>query len=90
MMSRIKTLKNFHIEKLKLITKNSELNLRSLQIQMNPHFIFNALNFIQALIIIKNTKNALLYLSNLAGIIRINLENANKEYIHLNQEVEFL
>ena len=90
MMSRIKTLKRFHIEKVKLITKNSELNLRSLQIQMNPHFIFNALNSIQALIIIKNTKNALLYLSNLAGIIRINLENASKEYIHLGKEIEFL
>ena len=87
---RITNLKKTHEERTKLIIRNSELKLRSLQLQMNPHFIFNALNSIQGFIISKSTKDALLYLGNLAGIIRTNLENASEEYIHLSSEIKFL
>lgn len=87
---RITNLKKTHDERTKLIIRNSELKLRSLQLQMNPHFIFNALNSIQRFIISKSTKDALLYLGNLAGIIRTNLENASEEYIHLSSEIKFL
>lgn len=87
---RIKRLNKQHEEKTKLVIQNSELQLRSLQIQMNPHFIFNALNAIQAFIMEKNTEDSLRYLNDLSGIIRTNLENATEEYILLSREIDFL
>lgn len=90
MRFRVKRLKKQHKEKSALITQNSELRLRSLQIQMNPHFIFNALNSVQGYIINKNTQSALVYIGNIASIIRSNLENASNEYIHLTEEIDFL
>jgi len=87
---RISNLKKIHDERTKLIIQNSELKLRSLQLQMNPHFIFNALNSIQGFILTKSTESAMLYLGNLSGIIRTNLENASEEYIHLTDEINFL
>ena len=90
MRFRVKRLKKQHEEKSALIIQNSELRLRSLQLQMNPHFIFNALNSVQGYIINKNTQNALVYIGNIASIIRSNLENASNEYIHLTEEIDFL
>lgn len=87
---RIKAIKARHEEKTRLIIQNSELQLRSLQLQMNPHFIFNALTSIQNFILTKNTEDSLIYLNNLASIIRTNLENATEEYILLSDEIEFL
>lgn len=90
MRFRIKRLNLQHEEKTKMVIRNSELQLRSLQIQMNPHFIFNALNAIQAFIMEKNTEDSLKYLNELSGIIRTNLENATEEYIFLTREIDFL
>ena len=77
-------------EKTKLQVQNSQLQLRSLQIQMNPHFMFNALSCLQNFILQKNVKDGLTYLNTLASIFRTNIENARKEYILLSKEVEFL
>jgi len=90
MRVRINRLKRFHEEKAILITRNSELKLRSLQLQMSPHFIFNALTSVQKFIMTKSPEEALIYLGNLASVIRTNLENAADEYIHLSYEIEFL
>lgn len=90
MRIRINRLNRFHEEKSALITRNSELKLRSLQLQMSPHFIFNSLTSVQKFIITQSTEEALTYLGNLASIIRTNLENATDEYIHLSSEIDFL
>ena len=90
MKIRIKWLNNQHEKNTRLVIRNSELRLRSLQLQMNPHFIFNALQPLQGFILAKNVEEGLIYISNLAGIIRSNLENASEEFIHLSVEIEFL
>jgi len=77
-------------EKNRLMRKNSELQIQSLQVQMNPHFIFNSLNSIQNFILSSNTNDAVFYLGNLGSIIRMNLENVSEEFIHLDDEVKFL
>ena len=87
---RYNTLRKRQEEKTKLLVQNSELQLRSLQIQMNPHFIFNALTSIQFLVLSKNIKDTLLYMSNLASIIRSNMEIASKDYIFVSDEIKFL
>lgn len=86
-------IKMIHIrteEKTLLMIQNAELQLRSLQIQMNPHFIFNALNSIQYLVLSKNIKETLTYLGKLAGIIRTNLEFASESSILIREEYEFI
>jgi sensor histidine kinase YesM len=90
MTIRIEWLKSRYEKDNRLIIFNSELILRSLQLQMNPHFIFNALQTVQAFILRKNVEEGLVYVGNLAGLIRSNLENATEEYIHLSSEIEFL
>lgn len=87
---RIRLLKKRNDEKTKLLVQNSELQLRSLQLQMNPHFIFNALTTMQNFILSKNVADALIFLNNLSSIIRTNLENASEEYTFLTEEIEFL
>ncbi len=87
---RLRRIQKRSEEKTMLRIQNSELQLRSLQIQMNPHFIFNALNSIQYLILSKNIKETLNYLGKLAGIIRTNLEFASENYIPVKEEIEFL
>ncbi len=77
-------------EKTSLLMRNTDLQMRSLQVQMNPHFIFNSLNSIQNFILSSNINDAVMYLGYLGGIIRTNLENVTEEYIHLEEEVKFL
>jgi hypothetical protein len=90
MRIRIVWLRKEHEKNTKLVIFNSELRLRSLQLQMNPHFIFNALQPLQGFILAKNVDEGLTYIANLAGVIRSNLENASEEFIHLATEIEFL
>jgi two-component sensor histidine kinase len=70
--------------------KLSELELKAIRSQMNPHFIFNALGSIQNLINQNNTKNANLYLSRFARLMRMVLANSNKKLVSLSDELELL
>jgi LytS/YehU family sensor histidine kinase len=87
---RIRTYKIQHEEKTRLIRTNSDLQIQSLQVQMNPHFVFNSLNSIQNFILSSKIEDAILYLGHLGTIIRMNLENVSKEFIHLEEEIQFL
>lgn len=66
-----------------------ELEQKALLLQMNPHFIFNSINTIQALYI-KNKDVADDYLIKFSTLLRQILEFSKKKIIHLDQEVEFL
>ncbi|MCP9770136.1 PAS domain S-box protein [Lacihabitans sp. LS3-19] len=65
----------------------SELELRALQMQMNPHFIFNALNSIQSYIFNKEEELANNYLSKFAFLIRQFLDSSRSKYISIDEEV---
>lgn len=62
-------------------------NLRS---QMNPHFVFNALNSIQEYIFLNEKYNATNYLSKFAKLIRIYLSHSKKDEISLSEELKAL
>ena len=64
--------------------------MKALHAQMNPHFIFNSLNSIKEMILHQDTRNASLYLSRFAHLIRLNLEHSRKTFITLRQNVEYL
>lgn len=77
-------------EKALLEQKQLETEYRLLRSQMNPHFLFNALNSIQAFISENNTMQAELYLSKFARLMRYYLESSSKSTITLMEEVEGL
>ncbi len=66
----------------------NELKLASLHNQMNPHFIFNALNSIKLYIINNDSKNAAHYLNKFSKLIRKILEASASKAISLQEELE--
>ncbi|RLD89880.1 MAG: hypothetical protein DRJ09_05905 [Bacteroidetes bacterium] len=82
----------FKIRYDELKTKQHNLNLREqlFRLQVNPHFLFNALIAIQNYILNHKAKEAGMYLSNFARFFRIMLESSQSEAILLETEVEML
>ncbi len=66
------------------------LQLKALRAQMNPHFVFNALNSVQHFITSEDTTLASKYLSQFALLMRQSLEYSDLEIISLEKEIEFL
>ncbi len=77
-------------EKMNLNQLMAEYEMKALHAQMNPHFIFNALNSIKEMILYEDTNNASLYLSRFAQLIRLNLDYSMKTFITLRQNIEYL
>lgn len=70
--------------------KNQLLSLeqKALQLQMNPHFIFNALNSIQSVIVDQDVDKARLEIQNFALLMRSILNNSRKKTISINEELQ--
>lgn len=68
----------------------TELELRTLQLQMNPHFVFNALNAVQSFILTRDSIAANNYLSKFANLIRLFLDSSRSKYITLSDEIKLL
>lgn len=66
------------------------LKTKALRSQMNPHFIFNALNAIQRFLTTNDREQAMNYLSNFGKLIRSVFEQSQLELISLEEEIDFL
>lgn len=64
--------------------------LSSIKAQMNPHFLFNALNTIQSYIYMNDKKNASVYISKFSDLTRSILDMSNRESITLEEEIRSL
>uniref|UniRef100_UPI0025C21B2E sensor histidine kinase n=1 Tax=Maribacter sp. TaxID=1897614 RepID=UPI0025C21B2E len=69
---------------------NNLLALKSLRTQMNPHFIFNALNSVNNYISKNDERSANRYLSDFSTLMRAVLENSDEDFIPLSKELELL
>lgn len=69
---------------------NNLLALKSLRSQMNPHFIFNALNSVNSFIATNDERTANKYLSDFSQLMRTVLENSEEDFIPLKKEIELL
>jgi tetratricopeptide (TPR) repeat protein len=69
---------------------NNLLALKSLRSQMNPHFIFNALNSVNSFIASNDERTANKYLSDFSHLMRSVLENSEEDFIPLEKEIELL
>ena len=71
--------------------KQSRLSeLKALQSQMNPHFVFNSLNSIQDLILQNDRRNSIDYLGQFSELTRKILEQSNYDKISVSNEIEMI
>lgn len=77
-------------EKALIQQRIAETKLEALKSQMNPHFTFNAMNTIQDFIISNDIDNSLNFVSELAKLMRLTLDNSSKKTITLQEEITFL
>ncbi|MEO8240339.1 MAG: histidine kinase [Flavobacterium sp.] len=89
-LNRIRRIKNEERAKSEVQKRLAETKMEALQSQMNPHFIFNAMNSIQNYIIDNNTDDALMYMGEFSKIIRQTLNNSSKQRIALSDEIDYL
>jgi len=69
---------------------NQLLALKSLRSQMNPHFIFNALNSVNHFIAQQDERTANRFLSEFSQLMRLVLENSQEDFITLQKEQDIL
>ncbi|MBC7866959.1 MAG: histidine kinase [Gloeobacteraceae cyanobacterium ES-bin-316] len=67
-----------------------ELEMTALKAQMNPHFIYNALNSIQALVGEERKEEAMHYIGTFSRLLRQVLENSERNVISLEKELQTL
>ena len=68
----------------------SSAQLAMLRYQLNPHFLFNTLNSISTLVLLKQTERANAMLARLSSFLRYTLANEPTAKVTLAQEVETL
>lgn len=73
-----------------LETQASSAQLAMLRYQLNPHFLFNTLNSISTLVLLKQTDRANAMLARLSNFLRYTLANEPTAHVTLAQEVETL
>lgn len=77
-------------QRLKLENSLMEMERKALQLQMNPHFIFNALDSISSFIFKNDPKQAVRYLNNFAKLMRLTLESSMEHLHPVETEVSIL
>lgn len=78
------------IEKEQMKSELLNSKLTKLRSQMNPHFIFNSLNAIQELVLKQDTENSYDYIVLFSQLVRTTLNNSDKDFNSIDEEIEFL
>ena len=84
--------RNFKKEEIKNLKKEAELKnleFNILKSQLNPHFMFNSMNVIRALID-EDTHKAKEGISKLSNILRTSLTIDHRKFISINEELKFI
>lgn len=80
---------NAEKEKSAIIEAKKNAELQALKTQINPHFIFNSLNNIYALVYQKSEK-ALPAIEELGKLLRYSTKDLEKDFINLEKEIGYL
>jgi ligand-binding sensor domain-containing protein len=67
-----------------------QLEQKALQLQMNPHFLFNSINSIQSFVVNNDIDNAIHYLSKFSQLMRRILSNSGESFVPLRDELQAL
>lgn len=87
---RLRQIKKKQQAEFEHLVEVSKAELTALRAQMNPHFVFNALNSIQHYILNSKGDEAVKYLSKFAKLIRLILSNSEKQIVTINEDLEAL
>ncbi len=88
--NRINKIRKEEQAKAKFRQEISEMEMKALRAQMNPHFVFNALNSIQDYMLHEDKMEANKYLSKFGKLMRLILENSEKKFIPISDETDAL
>ncbi len=86
----VRQVKRQELQKRLIQQKITDLESQALQAQMNPHFLFNAINSIQAFILQNKTEEAHFYLGEFAKLFRLILNHSQKKEVTLEEEIALL
>ncbi len=81
--------RNSQLNRLKLETTVRTLELKTIKSQLNPHFIFNALNSIRALVD-ENPRRARTAITELSNILRNSMQADKAETVSLENELSIV
>ncbi|CCC57992.1 MULTISPECIES: sensor histidine kinase [Caloramator] len=82
-----KRLKEQELQNIKMASLLKEAELKFLQSQINPHFLFNTLNAASQLAMIEGSDKASEFIENIAQLFRYNLKNID-DLVPLRDEIE--
>jgi tetratricopeptide (TPR) repeat protein len=83
-------IKNNEIKEVDFKRQISELEMKALRAQINPHFLFNCMNSINRMILKGETENASAYLTKFSRLVRLILENTESATVSLGNELALL
>ena len=78
-----------HLKKEETERQISELQLKTIRSQMDPHFTFNALNSISSVIYKEDKEKAYRYFTKFSKLVRSSLEDSDRISRSLDEEIEF-
>lgn len=87
---RVKTIKIAAAEKTALYKRMTELEMQALRAQINPHFVFNALNSIQNYYNQNDELSANKYMTTFAHLIRQTFTHSRDQWLTLAEEKEMI
>ncbi len=87
---KLLSVKNQEIKESNLKHEVSELEMKALRAQINPHFIFNSMNSINTMILEGDADGASHYLAKFSKLIRLILENSENNSVSLQNELAML
>jgi two-component system, LytTR family, sensor kinase len=68
----------------------AQARLHALELQIQPHFLFNTLNAIAGLVRTQRADQAIRMIAGLADLLRYALDNAGRQRVRLSEEIEIL
>ncbi len=87
--SNYRAIAKVKLRTLQLEAQLSQAQLQALKMQLHPHFLFNTLHSISALLT-KDVEAARKMITRLGDFLRLTLENSGSQEVTLQQEMEFL
>jgi two-component sensor histidine kinase len=80
---------NERIKASQLDAQLSNARLRALQMQLHPHFLFNTLHSISALVLKNENRDAVKMINRLSELLRLTLDKIETHVLTLEDEIEF-
>jgi ligand-binding sensor domain-containing protein/two-component sensor histidine kinase len=87
---KVKSVRHTEARKAEQLRRTAELEMQALRAQINPHFIFNALNSIQHFYAQNNEREANRYLSLFSQLIRKTLHSSRSQWLLLSEELSIV